>query len=487
VNIPAPESIAMVALDRRDFGALRTIIRELSGINLSDAKQTLVTSRLQRRLRALGLRSFGDYLAHVRSDASGAEQRELVNAITTNKTSFFRESHHFDFLANVIVPEIVARARSGGSKRIRIWSAACSTGQEPWSIAIALQQSLGLKSDWDIRILASDLDTDVLRAAEDATYSADAIAEVPRLYRDDAFVRGPGGTFQIAPELRKLVTFRQLNLVDRAWPIRVQFDAIFCRNVAIYFDRPTQKTLFEGLARHLTPNGYLFSGHSENLHWLGDTLVPAGNTVHRLAGSAPRSASKIGAALPHRLQALPPPQVAIRAGDVRASAKPVVIRTLLGSCVAACLYDPLKRIGGMNHFMLPSGESPTRAAACFGIQAMELLINDLMKLGADRGRLVAKIFGASELRAESTIARDNAAFAVSFLEGEGIAIVARKLGARLPLAVKFDTDTGIARVREVERTNEVARDEGSYLEKLARRRQEGAELSDGVTFFGSGR
>jgi chemotaxis protein methyltransferase CheR len=487
----------MVSIDQRDFDALRGLIHGLTGIHLSDGKQTLVTGRLQRRLRALGLRSFSAYLAYVRDDVTGSEKRELINAITTNKTSFFREPHHFDFLMSTVVPEVMARARAGGEKRLRIWSAACSTGQEPWSLAIALQQSLGIRPDWDVRILASDLDTEVLRKAEEGKYSEEAITEVPRAYREAAFVREDDGMFSVAPQLRKLVTFRQINLVDRAWPVRTKFDAIFCRNVAIYFDRPTQKALFEGLASHLVPTGYLFSGHSENLHWLGDVLVPAGNTVHRLkrAGrsrrgtrgdeASPPSSRRGRSASRHGVPPLPPPppppQVAIHAGDVHASATRVVIRTLLGSCVAVCLYDPQKHIGGMNHFMLPEGTSEARMPACFGIQAMELLINKLMKLGADRARLVAKVFGASELRANSVIAADNAKFAFSFLQAEGIPVAAQKTGHELPLSVHFDTYTGVVQVRTVARVAEVVREERKSRSKLTEKEH---AIADDITFFG---
>ena len=472
------------------FRQLRLLIRELTGIQLSDAKHALVASRLQRRLRTLGLRSFSSYLALVRDDPSGAEKREMVNAITTNKTSFFREPHHFDFLMRTIVPEIVARAEAGGPKRIRIWSSACSSGQEPWSIAIALQHSLGLRKDWDIRILASDLDTEMLRMAEEATYSAEAIAGVPVAYRKAAFVELDHGLYGVAPELRRLVAFRRINLIERPWPIRVQFDAVFCRNVAIYFDRETQKPLFEELARTVAPTGYFFSGHSENLHWLSDTFSTVGNTIHTLTGSrgargskAPRA--RVAVSRPSlRVPVAPAPrQLSIRAGGIAASAEHSVIRTLLGSCVAACLYDPGLRIGGMNHFMLPDGDSEARIPACFGIHAMELVINKMMRLGAARERLVAKVFGASELRDHSTIARNNADFAVSFLEAEGIPIVARKLGSKLPLSVFFDTYTGGARVKSVGEVKQVEREEVAHLARISK---SGTRIAEDITIFGEG-
>jgi chemotaxis protein methyltransferase CheR len=487
-----PEANAgpVIPLEMPVFRQLRVLIRELTGIHLSDAKHALVASRLQRRLRTLGLRSFSSYLALVRDDASGAEKREIVNAITTNKTSFFREPHHFEFLMKTIVPEIAARAEAGGPKRIRVWSAACSSGQEPWSIAIALQHALGVFSDWDIRILASDLDTEMLRLAEEATYSAEAIAGVPVAYRKAAFVEVDSDRYCVVPELKRLVTFRRINLIERPWPIRVQFDAVFCRNVAIYFDRETQKPLFEGLARTIAPTGYFFSGHSENLHWLSDTFSTVGNTIHALTGSkgarvsrAPRPRLSVSRQSV-RVPALPAPrQVSIRAGEIGAAAERTIIHTLLGSCVASCLYDPELRIGGMNHFMLPDGDSEARIPACFGIHAMELVINKMMRLGAARERLVAKLFGASELRDHSTIARNNADFAVSFLEAEGIPIVARKLGSKLPLSIFFDTYTGGVRVKSVGQAKQVEREEVAHLARISKGE---TRIAEDMTIFGEG-
>ena len=251
-----------VELDDASFVALRRKIRELTGITLSEGKHSLVANRLQRRLRALGLQSFGEYVARISSHAPDSDEaRELINAITTNKTSFFREPHHFDFVMTKIVPEVLLRAREGGSRRIRIWSTACSTGQEPWSLAIALQHSLGLGADWDIKILASDLDTQVLKVAEAATYSSDEIAHVPLRFRDAAFVRSGPLAFTVAPALRRLVTFRQLNLIERPWPMQGQFDAIFCRNVAIYFDHATQRALFESLANAVNSDAIVVVGN----------------------------------------------------------------------------------------------------------------------------------------------------------------------------------------------------------------------------------
>ena len=491
------------------------MIYELVGIHLSDEKESLVFGRLAKRLRANGLSTFKQYVDFVRADTTGAEARALVNSITTNKTSFFREPHHFDLLTKTVIPALVARSRKEGQKRIRIWSAGCSTGQETWSIAMVVRAALGSLSGWDVRILASDIDTDVLATAERGTYAEHEIADVPSALRQSGFEPVGDGRFGVVEQLRQIVTFRQLNLVQPPWPIRTKFDAIFCRNVAIYFDRPTQERLFRALANLLADDGYLFAGHSENLHWLSEVLSSVGGTVHRLArgegagtsarrtqspggkvrhSRAPATGARhsrrpaAGARRSHRpaerarhSDAPAPPKVRsappkgkdhpIVAGGLHASAEGDVIRTLLGSCVAVCLYDPDARVGGMNHFMLPDGHNADRELAAFGVHAMELLINAMMKRGGDRRRFVAKVFGASTLRAEgpgfAAVAPRNAKFALEFLADEEIPVAAQKLGGRSALSVRFDTATGRALVREVDEPMEVARTETRLREALS--------------------
>jgi chemotaxis protein methyltransferase CheR len=475
------------------FDALRRLIHARAGIALSDSKRVLVESRLAGRLRALGMSTYAEYAALLeREPANGDETREMLNCITTNKTSFYREPHHFDLLVTTIVPALVERARQTGRRQIRVWSAGCSTGQEPYSIAIALREALGSLADWDVRILASDLDTNVLRKAEEAVYDAEDAAAVPSHLRAKAFEDAGQGRVHVVDALRKIVTFRRINFVEEQWNIQTRFDVVFCRNVVIYFDRDTQKRLYRRIADLIHDDGYFVAGHSESLHWIPDLFTPAGKTAYRLAGkpgaaSSGRSVrpasgislrpprpsrrparislrpSRIGtrsartsvtpARLSHRpprASVPPPPEVAIHAGGVHVSADPVRIRTVLGSCIAACLYDPVARIGGMNHFMLPTGtddELPAR----FGVHAMEMLINGMLKLGAHRERLVAKVFGGANvmvtLGRKAGVAEQNIAFIEEFLAEEGIEVVARKLGGDIGLSVHFETATGRAFVR----------------------------------------
>ncbi|MGH8290253.1 MAG: CheR family methyltransferase [Steroidobacteraceae bacterium] len=262
-----------------DFQALRALVKSLTGIHLSEQKRELVYGRLTRRLRALQLRSFGEYREQLKGDVQ--EIAELCNAITTNLTSFFREPHHFQYLReHVLAPLGVERRRT---RRLRIWSAGCSTGEEPYSIAMTVLETLPDAAGWDVRILATDLDSEVLARARRGVYPPERIGNLSpeRLQRFFIERQDTGGVHrQIAPEVAALVTFKQLNLIH-ALPMRGPLDAIFCRNVVIYFDRETQRQLFARIARLQRPGDLLFLGHSESLFKVCDSYALIGKTIHR--------------------------------------------------------------------------------------------------------------------------------------------------------------------------------------------------------------
>jgi chemotaxis protein methyltransferase CheR len=273
-------------LSDREFELFRDLVHAATGIALGPQKRCLVATRLGPRLRALGLPSFTAYHRHLQTaDPAGEELGRLINAITTNKTDFFREPHHFTHLARRWVPEV--RARLGpGARRLRIWSAGCSTGEEPYTIAMVLLEALGSALGWDLRILASDLDSDVLARAEAGLYTAEQVRGVPAALRQRFFRPEPGPRGQrlsVRPELRALITFRRINLLQDPWPIRTRFDVIFCRNVLIYFDRPTQDRVVARFLQHLGAEGLLVLGHSETLHPLPAGLRHLGQTIYQWA------------------------------------------------------------------------------------------------------------------------------------------------------------------------------------------------------------
>ena len=264
----------------REFASLRDMIHAHAGIALAPCKRYLVQARLGKRLRELGLTTFAEYHDRLTSDSSGAELTRFINAMTTNKTDFFREAHHFDHLRSKWLPSRDPAA----PRKLRFWSAACSTGEEPYTLAITLLDALGGGTGWDVRILASDIDTDVLARAAEGVYTAEQVAPVPPALLQRYFLRGMGsnaGTFRVGPVARGRVTFRHINFLDEPWPIRIRFDAIFCRNVLIYFDRPTQQRVLARLIAHLDDHGLLFLGHSESAYGLVDNLRAVGPTIYQ--------------------------------------------------------------------------------------------------------------------------------------------------------------------------------------------------------------
>jgi chemotaxis protein methyltransferase CheR len=269
------------AFGDEDFNSLRSLVREVTGITLADSKRELVYGRLSRRLRALGLSSFRDYRALLGSDAGKNEIIEFTNAVTTNLTAFFRENHHFDYLRdNFLLPRA---AKANASRRVRIWSAGCSTGEEPYSIAMTVAESLPDWQRWDIKILATDLDSDVLARGKSRQYREDRIKGIAprRLAKFFEEKRSNGAVhYEVASELAAMIAFRQLNLMHTL-PMQGPLDVIFCRNVVIYFDKDTQRQLFARVAKLQRPGDLLFLGHSESLFKVSEDYTLIGKTIYR--------------------------------------------------------------------------------------------------------------------------------------------------------------------------------------------------------------
>ena len=264
------------AFSRKDFEEVRKMIYDHAGIALSDAKEDMVYSRLARRLRATGKRSFQEYLALIR--AGHAEEWEaFVNSLTTNLTDFFREIHHFHILRDFL--------KTRRDRPITIWSSASSTGEEPYSIAMTAVETLG-GFGAPVEVLASDLDTNVLKKGADGIYPVDRLAKLSESQQRQFFFKGTGdkaGMAKVKPELRAMVKFFRLNLLDGVWPIKQPVDAIFCRNVMIYFDKPTQYAILKKMKPLLKPDGLLFVGHSEALYHATDLFNLRGQTVYEHA------------------------------------------------------------------------------------------------------------------------------------------------------------------------------------------------------------
>lgn len=264
------------ALPEQLFRKFSRLIYETSGIHLHVGKKELLQARLNRRLRATGIASYKDYYDHITSGVSNGEMVHFINSISTNLTYFFREERHFHYLDNKAVPEMLARKKKERNRRIRVWSAGCSSGEEPYSIAMCILSHLSVAQEWDFKILATDISTRMLDTAVQGIYEAKSMEKVPRHYRGSFFVERRQGDgrilYEAAPLLKKTVTFRWLNLKEEPYPFKGPFDFIFCRNVMIYFDRPTQQNLIRRMAAYLCDGGYLFVGHSESLTGLNHPL-----------------------------------------------------------------------------------------------------------------------------------------------------------------------------------------------------------------------
>jgi chemotaxis protein methyltransferase CheR len=258
------------------FRLISARIYDFSGIRLPEGKREMVYARLARRLRALGIASFDDYVRFL--ELEPAEWEHCTNALTTNVTSFYREQHHFDVLA------AHARKVDRAGETFRVWSAGCSTGEEPYTIAMCLTEAL---PEGNFEVLASDLDTQVLANAADAVYPLQSVQQLPLERQKRFFLKGAGrfeGRARVRPQVARQVEFKRINLMDAQWPVAPGLDAIFCRNVMIYFDKPTQRRLVDRFATLLRPSGLFFAGHAESLLDQGRRFRLRGQTVYELLG-----------------------------------------------------------------------------------------------------------------------------------------------------------------------------------------------------------
>lgn len=274
-----------IALSDREFGRIKARVYEVAGISLSDAKRTLVVSRLSKLVRGCGLASFDAYVDFLEQKRDNNHNQDFVNALTTNLTRFYREDHHFAHLEEYVGKLIASKPRVGptGKPRLRIWSAGCSTGQEPYTIAMCLTARFPELKRWDFKILATDIDTNVVKKAAAGVYAESELAGLSQ-ERAKVFERPGDGTIRVPMALKSLISFKPLNLMD-PWPFKGPFDAIFCRNVTIYFDKPTQAKVFGRFGEMLAPSSYLYIGHSENLGATASKFTLHGKTIYQIKPS----------------------------------------------------------------------------------------------------------------------------------------------------------------------------------------------------------
>lgn len=276
---PAPAQREF-AFSQADFRFITDLVAEKTGIVLAEHKQDMVYARIARRLRSLKLNSFSDYCALLKCADNDDELVNFVNAITTNMTSFYREAHHFEHLRDVVLRPLVKSPPP--AKRVRLWSAACSNGSEPYSMALTCLEAIPDIDQWDVKILATDIDTNMLAKGSAGLYPEPDAEPVPPALRQRYLMPAGGGQVQVHERARKLISFKPLNLIGE-WPFKGPFDAVFCRNVVIYFDKDTQRTLFGRMADYVKPGHWLYIGHSESLHNISDRFELRGKTTYQRA------------------------------------------------------------------------------------------------------------------------------------------------------------------------------------------------------------
>lgn len=270
-------------LTDKEFQLFKEIIYRETGIHMSDKKKKLIVARLSKRLRSLNLQNFTQYYDYLNKNVNADNEIvNLINRITTNKTNFFREKHHFDFLSQELFPEIIAKGQTTGSRSLRIWSAGCSSGEEPYTIAMVTSEAFKAQRGWDIKILATDLDTEILQKAIEGVYPTQAVTPIPKEYLLRYFSRN-STDYTVNQKLKSMISFRKLNLMEQTFPMKRPFDIIFCRNVIIYFDSQTKETLLNKFHFHLKNKGHMFIGHSESLMHMKNRYKYLKHTIYQKA------------------------------------------------------------------------------------------------------------------------------------------------------------------------------------------------------------
>jgi chemotaxis protein methyltransferase CheR len=277
--------LSLPAMNEAQFRRLGEFIYQVCGIRLNESKKVMLESRLSKRLKVLGMKSYKTYCEYLfSSDAKEDELIHMIDLVTTNKTDFFREPAHFDFLRRTALPELIRSHGAGTDRKLMVWSAGCSTGEEPYTLSMILSDYAYAHRSYEYIILATDISTRVLDVARTGIYREEQIVPVPQDFRKKYLLRGKerhAGKVRIAPELRERVRFRRLNFMEGDFGMREPLDIVFCRNVIIYFDRPTQERLIDRISRHMIPGGYLFMGHSETLNGMHVSFESVAPTVYR--------------------------------------------------------------------------------------------------------------------------------------------------------------------------------------------------------------
>jgi chemotaxis protein methyltransferase CheR len=429
----------------RTFHRFSKFIQTELGIKMPDTKKTMLQARLQKRLWKLEMSSFDDYCDYLFShEGMENELQHMINVVTTNKTEFFREPKHFEYLAERVLPEIVQKR--GFADTFMVWCAGCSTGEEPYSLAMVLNEFAERNREFRFLILATDISSKVLDQAKLGIYEEERIESVPMNLRKKYLLRSKttdNGLVRIIPELRARIRFRRLNFMDRNFGLRELMDMVFCRNVIIYFDRPTQEGVLNRICSYLRPGGYLFTGHSETLNGMKLPLAPVSHTVYR----------HVDAAGGKEQQELP--IIYLKPAEMCITDKPSVVRTVLGSCLAITMFHPRLGVAAICHALLPEPDqqSAEENAPVNPLKYVTLVIPEmiakLQEYGIKLEELEVKMFGGADMLTtredrgkNQAVGRLNSMKAVMLLESHGLKVKVSDVGGTLGRKIFFYTHTG---------------------------------------------
>ncbi len=441
----AHRKIISKPMSDRTFDRFSKFIHTELGIKMPDTKKTMLQARLQKRLWKLEMSSFDDYCDYLFShEGMEHELQHMINVVTTNKTEFFREPKHYEYLAEQALPKLIEQR--GSKDLFTVWCAGCSTGEEPYSLAMVLNEFAERYSDFQYLILATDISSRVLEQAKLGIYDEERVESVPMTLRKKYLLRSKSNDkelVRVVPELRARIRFRRLNFMDRNFGLRERMDIVFCRNVIIYFDRPTQEGVLNRICSYLKPGGYLFTGHSETLNGMKLPLSPVSHTVYRQIDASQQAHKEL-------------PIVYLKPAEICITDKPSVVRTVLGSCLAITMFHPRLNVAAICHALLPEpdlhdaeDEAPPNTLKYITLVIPEMLAR-LKDYSITLEELEVKIFGGADMlntrnergTSQKPIGRLNVLKARAILESHGLKVSVSDVGGNLGRKIFFYTHTG---------------------------------------------
>jgi chemotaxis protein methyltransferase CheR len=428
----------------KTFARFSKFIHTEIGIKMPDAKKTMLQARLQKRLWKLGLTSFDEYCDYLfSSEGMENELAHMIDVVTTNKTEFFREPKHFEYLVQQVLPNLIER--KGLRDTFMVWCAGCSTGEEVYSLAMVLNEFAEQTYGFHFFILGTDISTKVLEQAQDGIYEEERIESIPKSLRKKYLLKSRDLDRQlvrIIPELRTFVRFRRLNFMDRNFGLREPMDIIFCRNVIIYFDRVTQEGVLNRICRHLNPGGYLFTGHSETLNGMDLPLLPVSHTVYQRTMITD-----------HQTQL---PVIYLKPAELCISDRPAIVRTVLGSCLAVTMYNRRLGVSAVCHALLPqpdkkepASHKETSEKLKYVTSVIPEMLTKMRDYGIKLDEIEVKIFGGADMLSTQPasdknrpVGKLNVEMAFKLIKTEGLQVKTSDVGGSFGRKIFFYTHTG---------------------------------------------